>query len=121
MALILKYYTCDNVKRNSLHHRQKPLVQFESQLISPGTVTQINISPTLIETSTEAIRTFEPEKRQCYSKSDNITFQYFHYDQGYEYGLSNCLLHQLILRTLANCNCYPKYFSFYYNSEGIVL
>ena len=38
------------------HHSDKPIIQFSSHLVNPGIKTQINIKPTIINTTIEAIK-----------------------------------------------------------------
>ena len=53
--------------RISLHgHNVKPVMQFSSQLIYPGTESMINVKPTISYTTKNAISTFSPNERGCY-------------------------------------------------------
>ena len=62
------------------HHLDKPMFQFSSQLISPGMKTQINLMPTISETTQETIATFLPEMRQCYAEGEkNLSYLTYSY------------------------------------------
>ena len=57
------------------HHSDKPMIQFSSQLINTGTVTQITLKPTISYTTANAINIFEPKERGCYAEGEvNLTY-----------------------------------------------
>ena len=56
------------------HHLDKPLMKFSSDLLRPGTETQINLKPVITYTSQELLHDFSPEKRNCYGKYDDFTW-----------------------------------------------
>ena len=102
----------------SLHdHRDLPIMQFSSQLIFPGFETQINLKPTITNTTEEAISFLSPTERQCYAEGEaNLT--YLTNDFGYRYEMNNCLIDQGIRDIIWNCRCMPRfayYISNYYD------
>ena len=96
----------------ALHsHLDKPMIHFSSQLIRPGSETQIDLQPKIIETSKEAISGFSPKDRQCYDEGEqNLT--YLTYKDAYRYEMNNCLIDQGIRDIIWNCRCLPN-FGFY--------
>ena len=73
------------------HHLDKPQMKFSSDLINPGTETQINLKPVISYTSSYLQSNFPPEKRDCYIDGEaNLT--YLHYNDGYRYEMNNCLI-----------------------------
>ena len=66
-------------------------MKFSSDLINPGTETQINLKPVISYTSSYLQSNFPPEKRDCYIDGEaNLT--YLHYNDGYRYEMNNCLI-----------------------------
>ena len=97
------------------HHSDKPMIQFSSQMISPGFESHINLKPTLSYTTKNAISMLYPSERGCYSTNE-VNLSYLPYSQGYRYVMNNCLIDQIIGDILWQCGCKP---SFYENSKGI--
>ena len=97
------------------HHLDKPVFQFSSQLILPGMKTQINLKPTVSETTTEAISTFPTETRHCYIDGEK-NLSYLTYDYGFRYEMNTCLIDQGIRKIIWNCKCVPSFGSAYLNS-----
>ena len=96
----------------TLHnHLDKPMLQFSSQLILPGTTTQINLQPTISETTKEAISAFSPEARHCYAEGEQ-DLTYLTFEKHYRYEMNNCLIDQGIRDIIWNCRCIP-YFADY--------
>ena len=52
--------------------------------ISPGSMVEIAVSPTLISITESAIKRFEPEERNCYM-SQEIELEHFPTSDGYRY------------------------------------
>ena len=96
----------------SLHdHRDLPMMQFSSQLIFPGFETQINLKPTITNTTEEAISFLSPKERQCYAEGEaNLT--YLTNEFGYRYEMNNCLIDQGIRDIIWNCRCMPDLFDY---------
>ena len=94
----------------SIHnHLDKPIIQFSSQLIFPGTDTQINLKPVITNTTLDAINKFSPEVRNCYADGEaNLT--YLKYGDGYRYEMNNCLVDQGIRDIIWNCRCIPSFY-----------
>ena len=97
------------------HHTDKPMIQFSSQMISPGLETHIDLKPTLSYTTKNAISMLHPSERGCYSAKE-ANLSYLPYSKGYRYAMNNCLIDQIIGDILWKCGCKP---SFYENFEGI--
>ena len=90
------------------HHLDKPMIQFSSQLIFPGTETQINLKPIISKTTDAAISLFDPIERKCYADGEaNLT--YLRYDEGFRYEMNNCLIDQGIKDIIWNCRCMPSF------------
>ena len=90
------------------HHLDKPMIQFSSQLIFPGSETQINLNPIISRTSDAAISLFDPVERKCYADGEaNLT--YLKYDEGFRYEMDNCLIDQGIRDIIWNCRCMPSF------------
>ena len=83
-------------------------MQFSSQLISPGSETQINLKPEITYTTEDAISIFSPKKRGCYSDGEaNLT--HLHFADGYRYEMNNCLIDKGIGNVIWNCRCLPSF------------
>ena len=95
------------------HHLDLPMTQFSSQLIFTGVETQINLKPTITNTTEEAISFLSPTERQCYAEGEaNLT--YLPYKEGYRYEMNNCLIDQGIRDIIWNCRCMPTLFDYDY-------
>ena len=96
------------------HHSDKPMIQFSSQMISPGLETHIDLRPTLSYTTKNAISMLHPSERGCYSTNE-ANLSYLPYSEGYRYAMNNCLIDQIIGDILWQCGCKPL---FYQNDKG---
>jgi hypothetical protein len=94
----------------SIHnHLDKPMIQFSSKLIFPGSINQINVKPTITDTTLDAINKFSPEVRNCYADGEaNLT--YLTYGHGYRYEMNNCLVDQGIRDIIWYCRCIPSFY-----------
>ena len=82
-------------------------MQFSSQLIGPGSETQINLKPEITYTTEDVISIFSPKKRGCYSEGEaNLT--HLPYGEGYRYEMNNCLIDQGIGNIIWHCRCVPS-------------
>ena len=89
------------------HHSDLPIMQFSSDLLKPGTETQINLKPTIISTTDNAIQQFTPSERNCYTDGEaNLT--HLRYDEGFRYEMNNCLIDEKIADIIWNCKCNPN-------------
>jgi hypothetical protein len=61
------------------HHLDQPIMSIKELDISPGSVFQIAVTPTLMSTTPEAIERFAPLERGCYV--EGILFYYTWYEQ----------------------------------------
>ena len=93
------------------HHLDLPMTQFSSQLIFTGVETQINLKPTITNTTEEAISFLSPTERQCYAEGEaNLT--YLPNKDGYRYEMNNCLIDQGIRDIIWHCRCMPTLFEY---------
>ena len=77
----------------TLHdHRDKPMIQFSSQLIHTGTETQINVKPVVTYTTDDA-NSLTYERRGCYTEGE-VNLTYLFYEKGYRYDMNNCLINE---------------------------
>ena len=93
------------------HHSDKPMIQFSSDLIRPGTETQINLEPTISITTEEAISKFPPKERNCYTKRE-VNLTHLVYEDGFRYEMSNCIIDNGIKDIIWNCRCKPRIWDF---------
>ena len=89
------------------HHSDKPMVQFSSDLIRPGTETQINLEPTISNTTEAAISKFTPLERNCYT-SGEVNLTHLVYKDGFRYDMNNCIIDNGIKDMIWNCRCLPR-------------
>ena len=94
----------------ALHdHRDKAFMQFSAKLIQMGSETQINIKPSIVYTSKDAIKKFDSHERGCYDEGEaNMT--YLDYHHGFRYEMNNCLIDEGIKDIIWNCRCLPHFF-----------
>ena len=91
----------------ALHnHQDKPIMQFSSDLLNPGSETQINLKPTLSKTTDDAISRFSPTNRDCYSDGEG-QLTHFTREEGYRYAMNNCFVDKKIKEIVWNCRCRP--------------
>ena len=91
----------------ALHnHLDKPIMQFSSDLLNPGSETQINLKPTLSKTTDDAISRFSPTNRDCYSDGEG-QLTHFTREEGYRYEMNNCFVDKKIKEIVWNCRCRP--------------
>ena len=83
------------------------MIQFSSDLIRPGTETQVNLEPLISSTTENALFTFEPEKRGCYSERE-VNLTHLVYDDGFRYEMNNCIIDEGIKDIIWNCRCLPR-------------
>ena len=88
------------------HHLDKPIMQLSSDLLHPGTETQINLRPTITKTTDDAINRFAPETRNCYTEGEGQLIHFTH-ENGYRYEMNNCLVDVKIEEIIWNCRCRP--------------
>ena len=81
-------------------------MQVSSEFVNVGTDTQVSVKPTVIKTTTYAIRTFTPEQRNCYQEGE-VNLTYLPYVLGYHYDMNNCLFNKGVHDIIWNCRCYP--------------
>ena len=82
--------------------------------ITPGTVTQIALTPSLSSITDRALSRFSPRIRQCYNNKE-IELTYFPRRRGYMYSLDNCIFESTVNQVHEDCNCYPPNLNFYNN------
>ena len=83
-------------------------MQFSSELISPGSETQIDLKPEISYTTEDSIARFPPNKRGCYSDGEaNLT--HLPYGDGFRYEMNNRLIDKVISDVIWNCKCLPSF------------
>ena len=96
------------------HHLDLPMTQFSSQLIFTGVETQVNLKPTITNTTEEAISFLSPIERQCYAEGE-VNLTYLEIENGYRYEINNCLIDQGIRDIIWNCRCLPRFTPWFIN------
>lgn len=89
------------------HHLDQPIMSIKELDISPGSVFQIAVTPTLMSTTPEAIERFSPLERGCY-KEGELPLKYLP-SMFYRYEMSNCLFEAAYERVLEECECTPSF------------
>ncbi|TRY72690.1 hypothetical protein TCAL_05397 [Tigriopus californicus] len=89
------------------HHLDQPIMSIKELDISPGSVFQIAVTPTLMSTTPEAIERFSPLERGCY-KEGELPLKYLP-SSFYRYEMSNCLFEAAYERVLEECECTPSF------------
>lgn len=69
------------------HHSDMPIIDQKGIVISPGSMVEIAVSPTLINITEKAVNRFKPEERNCYM-SQEIELEHFPTNYGYRYQVS---------------------------------
>ena len=92
------------------HPLDRPVMRNIGFDIKSGELTEVALVPTVIETTSDAISKFEPEKRGCYN-DEEFELRYMH---GLRYSMDNCLYDAFLERVVQDCNCA-------YNSDPKVL
>jgi hypothetical protein len=94
----------------ALHHSgDKPMFQLSSESLNVGTNTQLNVKPTITNTTEYTINHLKlPEDRQCYADGEQ-TLEYLSERDGYRYEINNCLIDQAVHEVIWNCRCYPLF------------
>lgn len=72
--------------------------------IHPGLLSEIAVVPTTTNTTEDAIKTFDPEDRDCYYDKE-VNLKYLTYEIGYRYSLQNCMYNALLQRVAEQCHC----------------
>ena len=71
---------------------------------SPGTITDLRLTPVITNTTLEAIQTYGPQKRKCYTE-DEIELTYLPKYLGYTYTFTNCLFESTYEKIFDTCSC----------------
>ena len=87
----------------------KPIVEQSSELLPLGIEAQINVKPTLIQATPDAIRRFNPQERRCYDDNE-VELTFLQKQDGYSYSMENCMYNDLLIDILWECECYPIFF-----------
>ena len=96
------------MKLSLIHFLDIPIVKHSSIDISSGTKIQIEISPTLVSTSKNAIERFPPKDRDCYTDQE-VHLKYLPKNYGYRYALQNCYFQSTIELIIKTCQCFPTF------------
>ncbi len=89
------------------HHLDQPIMSIKELDISPGSVFQVAVTPTLMSTTAEAISRFSPLERGCYIEGE-LPLQYLP-SVYYRYEMSNCLFEAAYESIIAECRCMPSF------------
>ncbi|XP_023324842.1 uncharacterized protein LOC111698676 [Eurytemora carolleeae] len=89
------------------HHLDQPIMSIKELDISPGSVFQIAVTPTLLSTSEDAVKRFNPMERGCYTEGE-LPLKYLP-SKLYRYEMSNCLFEAAYEQILELCNCTPSF------------
>ena len=91
-----------------LHHLDMPLTRQNSFNLAPGTENEIAVTPALTTTTKSAISRLTSEERDCYTE-DEISLKYLPVEDGFRYGMDNCLFIAAFEQILEECKCYPGF------------
>jgi len=97
------------------HHLDQPIMSIKELDISPGSVFQIAVTPTLLSTSESAIKRFHPKERGCYTEGE-LPLKYLP-SKLYRYEMSNCLFEAAYEEILEQCNCTPSFHALGYKEK----
>ena len=86
------------------HHRQHPIMSYGTISTSPGTITDLRLTPVVTYTTKEAIQSYGPQKRRCYT-DEEIELTYLPKYLGYTYSYTNCLFESTYERVINECYC----------------
>jgi len=85
----------------------QPIMSIKELDISPGSVFQIAVTPTLMDTTAEAKKRFTPIDRGCYVEGE-LPLKYLP-DNFYRYEMSNCLFEAAYEKIIEECHCMPSF------------
>ena len=85
-----------------------------------GTYTLATLTPTIVYTSENALRNFQPSQRGCYT-DDEFHLQSLKYVDGFRYSMKNCLYASLLEKIMSNCSCIPDFFGYLAAESGAQL
>ena len=91
--------------------RDKPVINQNGIYVSPGSESLIAITPTISNTSQQAMERFSPKDRNCYA-DDEFRFKYLKYEDGFRYSMVNCLYETAMQQIIKKCACIPTFTSF---------
>ena len=91
--------------------RDKPVINQNGFYVSPGSETLVAMTPTILNTTQEAMERFRPKDRNCYT-DEEFKFKHLKYDKGFRYSMRNCLYESALEVILSNCSCIPNFASF---------
>ena len=84
--------------------RDKMMVGNQGFNIQPGVLTEVAVTPTILNTTPQAIYDFSPEERNCYVDSE-FEFKYLIPEDGFRYSIENCFYEALLQRIVSDCQC----------------
>ena len=67
------------------HHMDMPIMDQVGISISPGSMVQIAVSPTLINITQSAFERFDAKERNCYMSHGEIELPHFQLEDDYKY------------------------------------
>ena len=82
---------------------EKPFINYAQVNIDTGKEVLLEVTPSILKTSQEALSRFSPEKRNCYT---NEEFKLRHFDHDmYNYTIQNCLWGAVLDAIENECQC----------------
>ena len=98
----------EGLKLSLVHFLDIPIVTHSSIDIPSGSRNQIEIKPTLISTSQNAIERFAPKDRDCYTDQE-VHLKYLPKNYGYRYAMHNCYFQSTLEMIMTTCQCFPTF------------
>ena len=128
LLLDIEYFNYAHLKSSdsvglkiSVHlHSDRPMMQFSSRLITPGSESHVNLMPKITYTTDDAISMMNPEERNCYA-GEEAQLSYLPISSGFKYSLDNCIVNQLITDIIWCCRCIPAFTSTWIQKKYILL
>jgi hypothetical protein len=66
------------------------------------------LTPTVLNTTENALSRFSPKDRDCYSDGE-FELMILNLEQGYRYSIRNCLYESVLEKIMSSCKCLPSY------------
>ena len=76
-----------------------------------GTETLAALTLTVLNTTEEALASFDPIKRDCYTETE-FHLKYMDWAKGFRYSMINCLYESVLEHVIDNCKCIPSLANF---------
>ena len=76
-----------------------------------GKETLIEIVPSLMNTSEKALNYYDSTGRNCLAQNE-FQLKNFNYNNGFHYGMYNCIYESILESTIEQCHCKPNFANF---------